>query len=115
MKDTVNKINDNTKRSYECWKLHVKRISEIPDAKNDDIYAIYVVDKESEKLLSAETDFSLHCIKKLRSLLLNKFRDKGKQIDTHIIKPLWKERYGNFIEPFADINYGYAITCHKGQ
>ena len=115
LKDTVSKINDNTKRSYECWKLHVKRISEIPDAKNDDIYAIYVVDKESEKLLSAETDFSLHCIKKLRSLLLNKFRDKGKQIDTHIIKPLWKERYGNFIEPFADINYGYAITCHKGQ
>jgi hypothetical protein len=32
-----------------------------------------------------------------------------------ISKPIWKNIHQNIIEPFATVNYGYSITCHKAQ
>lgn len=111
-KEVIADINKVTKRSYKCWKLHVERIS---DTHNNSVNVIYVIDKSDEELLNAECDYTMHCIRRLKKQLTKKFREKISQINTHIIKPLWRERYNKFIEPFANVNYGYAITCHKGQ
>jgi ATP-dependent exoDNAse (exonuclease V) alpha subunit len=47
--------------------------------------------------------------------LVSKFRTKASTIDNHITKKLWKDYHKNLVAPFANVNYGYAITCHKGQ
>jgi ATP-dependent exoDNAse (exonuclease V) alpha subunit len=40
---------------------------------------------------------------------------KEKQINEYIGKPIWKHLHETLIEPFANVSYGYAITCHKAQ
>ena len=40
---------------------------------------------------------------------------KEKQINEYIGKPIWKHLHEKLIEPFANVSYGYAITCHKAQ
>ena len=32
-----------------------------------------------------------------------------------IIRPLWEQFSKIFIEPFANVNYGYCTTVHKSQ
>lgn len=115
----LGKIYENTKRIYKCWKLYVKKFNNIGNKTetniSDDISVIFVVHETCEKILITEKDYVSTCIKGLRSKLLNKFKDKGAQIEKHIVKPLWTQWHKKFIEPFAIVNYGYAITCHKGQ
>ena len=36
-------------------------------------------------------------------------------IEKDLIKSLWHEFKKNILDQFANINYGYAITCHKAQ
>ena len=43
------------------------------------------------------------------------YSEQIKQIDKHIIKPLWNEYNRIFIEPFANVTLGNSITCHTGQ
>jgi hypothetical protein len=113
-KTTIDIINSNTTRNYLCWKLHVTRISESTEDLNE-INTIYVLDDKSIKKWTAECDFVSNNIKKLRKNLISKFPDKTNIIEQHIIKPVWKELHKNMVQPFANVNYGYAITCHKGQ
>ena len=40
--------------------------------------------------------------------------DTQSHIDS-ISKVLWKNIHQNLIEPFAEVSYGYSITCHKAQ
>ena len=48
-------------------------------------------------------------------MIVKKFPDKNTLIEEQIIKPLWRQFHKNIISPFANVNYGYSITCHKGQ
>jgi hypothetical protein len=114
-KKIMDEINTSTKRVYLCWKLTVKKISDSIDDTKDCSYVIYVINEESEKLWIREKEYVSELIKKLRKTLISKFREKTSTIETNIIKPLWREWHKNMIEPFANVNYGYAITCHKGQ
>jgi len=52
-------------------------------------------------------------IKKFISKLLT-LQYTQSHIDS-ISKVLWKNIHQNLIEPFAEVSYGYSITCHKAQ
>jgi len=52
-------------------------------------------------------------IKKFRNELYETYQLMS--IDTNIIKPLYNEFHSKFINRFASVSYGYAITCHKAQ
>jgi hypothetical protein len=58
---------------------------------------------------------SSKAIKSFAKNLLHQFRTTPKQVEKNIIKPLWKQWNKIFVEPYAVVNYGYSITCHKAQ
>jgi hypothetical protein len=109
----IETINKSTKRSYKCWTLTVQKLSD--NVSEEELYIINVIDESEVKSLDNDKYFVTSQIKKLRKNLLGGLKNKSKQIDEHIIKPLWKEWYKIFMESFADVNYGYAISCHKAQ
>lgn len=37
------------------------------------------------------------------------------KIDLHIIREFWSELNKNYIDIFANVNYGYSTTVHKSQ
>lgn len=110
-KKTIDKIISSVKKTYKCWKLCVKRLSN----KDEQNCIIYVVHEDYVKVHNAEQEFVGNCIRKLRTKLIAKYRDKISVIDSHIIKYFWKLFHASYIQPFANVNYGYCITCHKAQ
>lgn len=111
-KKIIENINSSVKKTYKCWKLYVKRLS---SNKDDGMSIIYVIHEDCIKIHEAEKDFIGNCVKKLRSNLIAKFKEKIAVIDNHIIKYVWKNFHGIYIQPFANVNYGYCITSHKAQ
>ena len=108
-------INKDTKRVYKSWKLTVQRVELKESQQNNETYTIYVVDDNDAELLTQEKSYVANRIKKFRLHMVASLPTKIKQIDEHVIKPLWREWHKLFVETFANISYGYAITCHKGQ
>jgi hypothetical protein len=113
-KQTITDIHNMINKQYLCWKLYVQKISNDTEIIDDTIYTLYVIHENSEKKMSSDKDVCSVYIKKLRTLLNNKYA-QAEYIEKYIIKQLWKEWHKKFNEPYAHINYGYAITCHKGQ
>jgi ATP-dependent exoDNAse (exonuclease V) alpha subunit len=110
-KSILEKIIPNIKKSYKCWKLSVKRLS----SRNDELCIIYVIHEIYTKTHEAEKEYISNQIKKMRAKLVAKYKEKSSVIDTHIIKHLWKSYHSIYVQPFANVNYGYCITCHKAQ
>lgn len=110
--EVVKKIHEITQKTYSCWKLTVTRLGE-HDKKNATV--ILVIHETQERNLINDKEMVANCVKTLRKMLIGKFKDKAKQIDTAVIKPFWRQWHRRYVEPFANVNYGYAITCHKGQ
>lgn len=113
-KKMLDKIDKNTKRQYDCWELNVSRVTDDVDIK-DNVYLIYVIHDDFEKLYKYDKDFISSSIRQLYFVLSKKMSSKKEQIEQYVIKPVWQKFHKKFIEVFANVNYGYAITCHKGQ
>ena len=45
--------------------------------------------------------------------MINLIREK--LVNDVLGKPIWKHFHDVCVEPFANVSYGYAITCHKSQ
>jgi hypothetical protein len=110
--EIIRKIHEITQKSCLCWKLTVTRFG---DHDTQNATTILVIHETQEKNLMNDKDMVANCVKTLRRMLINKFKDKANQIDNSVIKPFWRQWHKRYIEPFASVNYGYAITCHKGQ
>lgn len=110
-KKTLEKISGTVKKTYKCWKLYVKRLS----SRNEETSIIYVVHEDYEKIHEAEKEYIGNCIRKLRHKLITKYKEKTSVIDNHVVKYFWKNFHSIYIQPFANVNYGYCITCHKAQ
>jgi len=95
----IEKIHDTVNMSYTCWALTVKKID------MNDKFDIYVIHEKNQKQLICDREYISLCIKKLHQKIKS---------DT-LIKSLWKEWRKRFIDSFANVTYGYAITCHKAQ
>jgi hypothetical protein len=113
-KKMLDKINKNTKRQYDCWELNVSKITDNVDDKGN-VYLIYVIGDDFEKIYKYDKDFISNSIRQLYFVLSKKMNIKKDQIEKFVIKPVWQKFHKKFIEAFANVNYGYAITCHKGQ
>jgi hypothetical protein len=113
-KKMLDKIDKNTKRQYDCWELNVSRVTDDVDIK-DNVYLIYVIHDDFEKIYKRDKDFISNSIRQLHFVLSKKMSSKKEQIEQYVIKPVWQKFHKKFIEVFANVNYGYAITCHKGQ
>jgi hypothetical protein len=106
----ITEINKVCKSLYFCWKLNVAKLINL--SKTTYIFTIHekelIVFENHKKLIS---DY----IKNLRSSLIKKYKTRENEINKFLITPLWKEFNKNFMDPFANVTYGYAITCHKSQ
>ena len=76
---------------------------------------MYVIKDEDKKKLEKEKEFCIEKIKQMRQYYKIYYKDQINQIDKDIIKPLWKEMNGIFVEPFANVNYGISLSVHKSQ
>ena len=113
-KQYVNKINSNTKREYKCWKMYVKKIQDSSINNDSDTHILYVIHDDSLKILENDKLKSLEEIRKLK-YELEKNPDYSKTMEKYILKQLWKEWSKLFVEPFANVNLGCSISCHKSQ
>jgi len=96
---------------FMCWVLDVHKFGE---ETNNKMKIIVVDDSAIEKYNDFKTKSSL-AIKNFSKQMLNAHRSAPKQIERLLIKPLWKQWNQIYVETFANVNYGYSITCHKAQ
>jgi len=94
-----------------CWILKVHKFGE-ESSHNMTLIVIDDIDKERYDEIKSQSGLA---IKNFAKQLLNQYRSCPKQIERCVIKPLWKQWNKIFTEPFANVNYGYSITCHKAQ
>lgn len=113
-REIINQINKKCKGKYKCWKLYVQRANNSKN-KIPKNFKIYVIKKDNQEQLNKDVDFSRKKILELRKFYSNSYSSRMDQIDKKIIKPLWKEWHSIFIRPFANVNYGLAISTHKAQ
>jgi len=112
--ELINGINDEYCRNVEfsCWILKVKKSGLIDEDINHTMTLVVICDDETEKYTKYKTETSI-AIKNFSKTLLNNFNTI--QIEKLVIKPLWIQWNKVFVDPFATVNYGYSITCHKAQ
>lgn len=114
---TIDKINETIKgQKYDIWEIDALRLL---DVKQKDVvpecFKIVTVKKESKAKHNKDIDKCRDFIKGLRAELMRSFPTRTKTIDNNIMGMLWKELHSIFSKPFANVNYGYAITTHKSQ
>lgn len=106
-KNFIKTINDKNYQ-YKCYKLKVKKIDD--DKNTYDIMVLMESEREPHRNLNIEISDN---IRKFRNILLETM--KVDSLDTNLIQPLWKDFHKKFMDPFATVSYGYAISCHKAQ
>jgi hypothetical protein len=105
-KNFINEINTNI--LIKCYKMKVKKVDD-----DDKIYDIIVI-HESYKDLYKQLILDISDkIRNFRNILLDS--TKNESLDINLIQPLWKDFHNKYVDPFATVSYGYAITCHKAQ
>jgi Cdc6-like AAA superfamily ATPase len=113
IKELVDGLNEvyckNTK--FMCWVLKVHKFGE-ESGHHMTLIVLDDIDHERYEKFKSESSIA---IKNFAKQLLNQYRTGPKQIESFIIKPLWKQWNKIFVDPFASVNYGYSITCHKAQ
>ena len=106
-KNFINEINNNN-ILIKYYKMKVKKVDE-----DDKIYDIIVI-HESYKDLYKQLILDISDkIRNFRNTLLD--TTKNESLDINLIQPLWKDFHNKYVDPFATVSYGYAITCHKAQ
>lgn len=97
--------------SFVCWILKVHKFGEEPT----NCMTLIVIDDDDKERYDTMKSQSGLIIKNFAKRLLNQYKSCPKQIERSVIKPLWTQWNKIFTEPFANVNYGYSITCHKAQ
>jgi hypothetical protein len=112
IKMLVDSLNDQycSYKYFKCWILDVNKI----DDESVKMKLLVIHHSNIAKYNTIKLESST-AIKKFSNKLLKKYPKAQKRIEKNIIKPLWKQWNDVFINNFADINYGYSITCHKAQ
>lgn len=102
--DQINSVNIH----FKSYKMKVIKIDEL-----DNEYEIIVLKHEEHLIHKNLIVSTIEEIKKFRNELFAQY--KLMSIDTLLIQPLYNDFYSKFMNPFASVSYGYAITCHKAQ
>ncbi len=113
---TVRAINKSTTRKYNAWKLFIQKLMDTLEKDTiPETHHIYVIEDTSSAILEKEKKMSADKIKDLRTLYMLTHKDNMETIDREIIRLLWREWNKIFCEPFASVDFGTSITCHKSQ
>lgn len=107
----IGAINRKTRGVYKCWKLTVYKLQD--DKKVP--YDIYVIHPESIKKLEEDKKYIQFQIKSMWTHFSVHNKSSINQIETHVMKKIWKLYDQLYNDPFASVDYGYCITCHKSQ
>ncbi len=103
-------INDTYRLNYKCYELLVSKLGD----SSEEINKLYVLHEDEISVYEKTLPFIQSRIKKfLNSISTDTIKEK--QVNEYIGKPMWRHLHETIIEPFANISYGYAITCHKAQ
>lgn len=105
-KNFINEINNNI--LIKCYKMKVKKVDD-----DDKIYDIIVIHESNKDLYKQLILDISDKIRNFRNTLLD--TTKNESLDINLIQPLWKDFHNKYVDPFATVSYGYAITCHKAQ
>lgn len=111
----IKAINCATKRQYGVWSLDVRKMSDDMGERDDTVYTIHVVDDESSTVLTNDRDLYAEKIKELRDYYHNNHQENRETLIDDIIHHLWTEWRKKLFDPFAEVNYGRSVTCHKAQ
>jgi hypothetical protein len=103
-------INDAYKLNYKCYELNISKLGD----KTQVLNKIYVLHEDEVNNYEKTLPFIQSRIKKFLNSISSDMM-KEKLVNDYIGKPMWKHLHEILIEPFANISYGYAITCHKAQ
>jgi hypothetical protein len=111
-KQFITFVNQHIKSlSFKCWALCVQKIGN--DSKNYHVIRV-LDDEDKERYEKYKTEISGYIVDFSRKMISN-YKEKQCQIERLIINALWKQWHSLLVAPFANVNYGYAISCHKGQ
>jgi len=111
--ECIDNINYYILNDWSCWKMYVKKTTETKLL--DDPPIIFVLADEEICRWTKLMKFCQESIKKLKIQMIMKNKSHVHDIEKTIIKPLWQTIHKLIIDVFANINYGYSITCHKAQ
>ena len=104
----VTSITSAYKINYKCYELKINKIG------SNEILTINILHEDENSNYEKVLPFIHSRIKKFLSSISTDLI-KEKQVTEYIGKPIWKHLHETMIEPFANVSYGYAITCHKAQ
>lgn len=112
----VRAINKETTRKYNALRLYVHKLNdEVIIEEEIATHEITVLKDESKDRLENDKKTAANKIKELRIYLKNMHKEHSETLDSQVIRHLWREWSKRFVEPFANVNYGNSITCHKAQ
>lgn len=111
--ECIDNINFYLSNDWKCWKMYVKKTTEQKIL--DEPPIIFVLFDEEIGRWNKLITMCQNLIKKMKIQMIMKNKDNVTKIETIIIKPLWQTIHTTIINTFANISYGYAITCHKAQ
>jgi hypothetical protein len=103
-------INDVYRLNYKCYELQVCKLGD----SNGEIIKIYVLHEDEVNNYEKTLPFIQSRIKKFLNSISSDMM-KEKLVNDNIGKPMWRHLHEILIESFANVSYGYAITCHKAQ
>lgn len=106
-------VNNIINADYTCWLLQVEKMND--ETNKNSNFKINVMHESEINKWKFDKDYVFNAVIKLRNDLYKKFPTKKTTIEENVIKPIWREYHKNLSEPFADVNYGYAMTVHKSQ
>ncbi len=117
VEDKINMLIEGLNQKYcqdlkiNAWVLTVHKLGEDP---NETITIVVVDDVDYDRYTAIKTETN-NIIKNFAKQMITQYKTAPKQIEKAVIIPIWKQWRRIFMEPFANVNYGYSITCHKAQ
>jgi hypothetical protein len=113
---SIRKLNKKTKKKFNCYQLKIIRLNDnLDELKTHDEYYIYVINESDVNLLEETKMLINKEIKQIKHELKSLLPSHEHKIDDYIIRPLWMEYNRYYLEPFANVSYGYSTTVHKSQ
>jgi hypothetical protein len=110
-------INKDFCHGYPVWKLYVQKIADATVADHvPETYTLYVIKEDHKKKLENAKNSIRDKIQKFHRFLEKKVeKNQLRMLENQIVKKLWQHWNAVFVEPFANLSYGYSITVHKSQ
>ncbi len=101
-------IKNFYKLSYKCYELKVNKLGE------ENQISLYIIHDDDMMAYERVMPLIQNHIKKYL-ITISPDLNREKIVNETIGKNLWKNFHDTCIEPFGNVSYGYAITCHKAQ